>query len=137
MAMGSGSGVNTVMTLELPFALTLEAITFLLTAIWGGPFVEILRRLRIGKQIRAAGPQSHLVKTGTPTMGGILILVPVVLITLGLNLARLVQENLTGSTILLPLFVLLTFGLLGAIDDIEGVRGVRERGEGIRARTKF
>jgi len=70
-------------------------------------------------------------------MGGILILVPVVLITLGLNLARLVQETLTGSSILLPLFVLAGFGLLGAIDDIEGIRGMRERGEGIRARTKF
>ncbi len=125
------------MTSELPFALTLGAITFLLTAIWGGPFVEILRRLRLGKQIRATGPQSHLAKTGTPTMGGILIVVPVVLITLGLNLARLVHAELTGSSILLPLFVLLGFGVLGAWDDMEGILGVRERGEGMRARTKF
>ncbi len=125
------------MTPELPFALTLGAITFLLVAIWGGPFVEILRRLRVGKQIRETGPQSHMAKMGTPTMGGILIVVPVVLITLALNLARLVREDLTGSSILLPLFVLLSFGLLGAIDDIEGVRGLGERGEGIRARTKF
>jgi phospho-N-acetylmuramoyl-pentapeptide-transferase len=125
------------MTPELPFALTLGAITFLLVAIWGGPFVEILRRLRVGKQIRETGPQSHMAKMGTPTMGGILIVVPVVLITLALNLARLVRSDLTGSSILLPLFVLLSFGLLGAIDDIEGIRGLRERGEGIRARTKF
>jgi phospho-N-acetylmuramoyl-pentapeptide-transferase len=125
------------MTPELPFALTLGAITFLLVAIWGGPFVEILRRLRVGKQIRETGPRSHLSKVGTPTMGGILIVVPVVLITLALNLARLVREDLTGSSILLPLFVLLSFGLLGAVDDIEGIRGLRERGEGIRARTKF
>ena len=125
------------MTPELPFALTLGAITFLLTAIWGSPFVEVLRRLHIGKQIRETGPQSHMVKTGTPTMGGILILVPVVLITLALNLARLLQESLTGSSILLPLFVLISFGILGAIDDWEGIRGLRERGEGIRARTKF
>ncbi|NLX09874.1 MAG: phospho-N-acetylmuramoyl-pentapeptide-transferase [Chloroflexi bacterium] len=127
------------MTPELPFSLTLGAITFLLTAIWGSPFIEVLRRLHVGKQIRESGPQTHLVKTGTPTMGGILILVPVVLITLGLNLARLVegQIQLTGSSILLPLFVLLSFGILGGIDDIEGVRGLRERGEGIRARTKF
>ncbi|NDJ77098.1 MAG: phospho-N-acetylmuramoyl-pentapeptide-transferase, partial [Chloroflexi bacterium] len=125
------------MTPELPFALTLGAITFLLTAIWGGPFVEILRRLRIGKQIRESGPQSHMTKMGTPTMGGILILVPVIAITLGLNLARLVQQEITGSSILLPLFVLVGFGVLGAIDDLEGIRGRRERGEGISARTKF
>lgn len=126
-----------IMTPELPFALSLGAITFLLTAIWGGPFVEILRRLRLGKQIRETGPQTHLAKMGTPTMGGVLILVPVVLIALGLNLARLVQETVTGSSILLPLFVLLGFGVLGAIDDLEGVRGARERGEGMRARTKL
>jgi phospho-N-acetylmuramoyl-pentapeptide-transferase len=125
------------MTPELPFALTLGAITFLLTAIWGEPFVEVMRRLRLGKQIRETGPKSHEVKMGTPTMGGILILVPVILITLALNLARLVQESLTGSSILLPLFVLVGFGLLGLIDDLEGLRGRRERGEGIRARTKF
>jgi phospho-N-acetylmuramoyl-pentapeptide-transferase len=125
------------MTPDIPFALTLGAITFLLTAIWGSPFVEILRRLRLGKQIRDTGPQTHLGKTGTPTMGGILILVPVILITLGLNLARLLQEELTGSSILLPLFVLVGFGILGAIDDWEGIRGIREQGEGIRARTKF
>jgi phospho-N-acetylmuramoyl-pentapeptide-transferase len=125
------------MTPELPFALTLGAITFLLTAIWGEPFVEVLRRLRLGKQIRDAGPQTHLAKAGTPTMGGILILVPVILIALGLNLARLVQESLTGSSILLPLLVLIGYGILGAIDDLEGIRGLRERGEGIRARTKF
>lgn len=125
------------MTPELPFALTLGAITFLLTAIWGEPFVEILRRLRVGKQIRETGPQSHLAKMGTPTMGGILILVPVVLITLGLNMARIVQQRLTGSSILMPLFILLAFGILGAWDDLEGIRGTREQGEGIRARTKF
>jgi phospho-N-acetylmuramoyl-pentapeptide-transferase len=125
------------MTPELPFALTLGAITFLLVAIWGEPFIEILRRLHVGKQIRETGPQTHFAKMGTPTMGGILIIVPVVLITLGLNLARLVQADLTGSSILMPLFVLLSFGLLGAIDDIEGIRGLHERGEGIRARTKF
>ena len=125
------------MTPELPFSLTLGAITFLLTAIWGSPFIEVLRRLHVGKQIRESGPQTHLVKTGTPTMGGILILVPVVLITLGLNLARVIQSGLTGSSILLPLAILIAFGVLGSIDDIEGIRSARERGEGIRARTKF
>ncbi|MBN1678667.1 MAG: phospho-N-acetylmuramoyl-pentapeptide-transferase [Anaerolineae bacterium] len=125
------------MTPELPFALTLGAITFLLTAIWGGPFVEIMRRLRLGKQIRGTGPQTHMVKTGTPAIGGILIVIPVVLITLGLNLARLVQEELTGSSILLPLVVLLSYGFLGIIDDLEGIRGRHEQGEGISARAKF
>ncbi len=44
------------MTPELPFALTLGAITFLLTAIWGSPFVEVLRACALGKQIRDTRP---------------------------------------------------------------------------------
>ena len=125
------------MTTSLPFALTLGALTFLMTAIWGGPFVEVLRRLKLGKQIRQTGPDTHQTKRGTPAMGGILILVPVILITLGLNMARMVQEELTGSSILIPLGVLVGFGLLGAYDDLEGIRGVHDIGEGISARAKF
>lgn len=123
-------------TNPLPFALTLGGITFLLTVIWGGPFVEVLRRLRIGKNINPEEPESNQQKQGTPTMGGILILVPVFFITLGLNLVNVIRQ-VTGASILLPLFVLVGHGLLGAIDDIEGVQGKRAKGEGISARTKF
>ncbi len=135
------------MQAELPFSLSLGAFTFLLVAIWGGPFVEILRRLRIGKEIREGLPGEHEKKRGTPTMGGILILIPVLSITLGLNVAALIQEGLTGQSILIPLFVLVAYGLLGAYDDWEGIARSRriagERkvrgpiGEGISARTKF
>jgi phospho-N-acetylmuramoyl-pentapeptide-transferase len=123
---------------ELPFAISLGAFTFLLVAIWGSPFVEILRRLRIGKQIREGLPGEHEKKRGTPTMGGILILVPVLGITLGLNIASLIREGLTGQSILIPLGVLVGFGLLGGYDDWEGIRRSRGPiGEGISARAKF
>ncbi len=120
----------------LPFALTLGGITFLLTVIWGGPFIEVLRRLRIGKNINPDEPESNQQKQGTPTMGGILILVPVFFITLGLNLVSVIRQ-VTGVSILLPLFVLVGHGLLGAVDDIEGVQGKKGTGQGISARTKF
>ena len=61
----------------LPFALSMGAVTFLLCVIWGGPFVEVLRRLRVGKQIRVELPEGHQSKAGTPTMGGIMIVGPV------------------------------------------------------------
>jgi len=51
------------------FALSLASITFLLTVIWGEPFIELLRRLKIGKRIRLDGPQSHMVKLGTQPHG--------------------------------------------------------------------
>ncbi len=120
----------------LPFALTLGGITFFFTVIWGGPFIEILRRLRLGKNIRPEEPESNQKKQGTPTMGGIMILVPVLLITLGLNLVSVIRQ-VTGASILLPLFVLVSHGILGAVDDLEGISGRRTKGLGISARTKF
>src|SRR5689334_3043004 len=75
----------------LPFALTLGGITFVMTVIWGGPLIEVLRRLRIGQSIRVDAPEWQRSKEGTPTMGGLLILVPVCLIMVGLNLANLIR----------------------------------------------
>ena len=122
----------------LPVALTMGGTAFMLAVIWGGPFIEILKRLRLGKQILESLPGSHQVKAGTPTFGGLLILIPAVLLTLSLNLASLLNpEVVTGASILLPLLVLVGYGALGMIDDWEGVRGLRERGQGISARAKF
>jgi len=122
---------------EVSIALTLGGITFLLTVIWGGPFIEVLRRLKVGKQIRIEGPQRHVTKMGTPTMGGWLIILPVLVITLILNLVTLVGPvPLLGRSILLPLIVLLSFAILGAIDDWYGLRPERQ-GQGLKPRAKF
>lgn len=69
-------------------------------------------------------------------MGGLMILVPVFVITGLLNVANLLGWTVIGRSVLVPMTVLLLFGILGAIDDLEGVRGKRARGEGIMARTK-
>lgn len=123
----------------LPFALSMGAVVFLLGVIWGGPFVEVLRRLKIGKQIRVELSEIHQRKVGTPTMGGIMIVLPVVLIVLALNLVRLIRAEITGASILLPLFVMVGFALLGAFDDYQGIRRSSGRpiGEGISGRVKF
>lgn len=121
----------------LPFALTVGALAFLLSVIWGGPFIEILRRLRIGKQIRVELSEHQQKKVGTPTMGGIMIILPVVLIALGLNIVNVIR-TVTGPSILLPLFVLVGFGVLGAIDDWESIQLSRgPHGEGLSGRVKF
>ncbi len=119
------------------FALAVGGLTFLITVIWGGPFIEILRRLGIGKQVRVEIADVHSRKIGTPTMGGLLILFPVLIVTLGLNIANLLLRDITGRSILVPLAVLIYYGGLGALDDWEGVRGERVVGEGIPARLKF
>jgi phospho-N-acetylmuramoyl-pentapeptide-transferase len=121
----------------LPFALTVGGVAFLLGVIWGAPFIEVLKRLRVGKQIRIELSEMHQKKMGTPTMGGIMIVLPVFVITLGLNIASVVRR-VSGPSILLPLFVLVGFSLLGAIDDWEGIQLSRgPRGEGLSGRVKF
>lgn len=129
---------------QLPFALTMGGIAFLLGVIWGGPFIEVLRRLRLGKQIKPFMDESHQKKAGTPTMGGIMIVIPVVLISLGLNLVTVIRPTLTGASILLPIAVLVAFSILGAADDWEGILQARRRekgeeytGQGLSARAKF
>jgi len=115
-------------------------VTFILCVIWGGPFVELLRRLRIGKQIRIELSEGHQVKAGTPTMGGLMIVFPVFAIVFGLNLVSVIRgTTLSGASILLPLFVMVSFALLGAYDDWEGIRRSRgrPRGEGISGRVKL
>lgn len=119
----------------MAYALTLGTVAFLLAVIWGNPLVALLRKYSIGKQIRIDGPSSHQVKMGTPTMGGLMIIVPVVLITVALNIANLFGRTLIGRSILVPIIVMLAFGGLGFVDDLAGVRG--KKGQGLLARTKF
>jgi phospho-N-acetylmuramoyl-pentapeptide-transferase len=124
------------MTQNNAFVLGLAMFSFAMTVIWGPPFLRILRHFKIGKLIRVDEPGHHNVKMGTPTMGGILFIIPVVLLTGLLNAANLIGLDAIGSSVLVPLIVLVAYGALGALDDWEGIRGKR-RGEGMRARVKF
>jgi len=121
---------------EASLSLTLSLLGFMLAVIWGGPLIRILRYFKIGKLIRVEGPDSHQVKMGTPTMGGAMIIVPVTILTILLNAATFLGFDIFGQSVLLPLLVMIAFGLLGAVDDWEGIRGPR-RGLGMRASTKF
>ena len=122
---------------QAAMALALGGISFLLTVIWGGPLIRILHMLKIGKQIRIEGPQRHITKLGTPTMGGWMMVIPVLLVTVVLNLVTLLSPlDVLGRSVLLPMLVMVAYALLGAIDDWQGVRGPL-RGVGIRARWMF
>lgn len=137
----------------MSFALALGAVSFFLAVIWGPPLIRLLRKYRLGKQIRVELPTTHQTKLGTPTMGGLMIVVPVALITVALNLANFLSgfeagkqilaffnfeegSPLIGKSILLPLLVMGAFGLLGGLDDLSEVRGWWG-GEGLKARVMF
>ena len=121
---------------QTAFVLGLAMLSFVMTVIWGTPLLRVLRHFRIGKLIRVDEPGHHNVKMGTPTMGGVLFILPVLLLTGLLNAATLIGFSVIGRSVLVPLIVLVGYSVLGALDDWEGIRGKR-RGEGMRARTKF
>ena len=121
----------------MAYALTLGAIAFLLAVMWGKPLISILKLKSAGKKIRLDGPTTHQVKIGTPTMGGLMIIVPVLLITGALNIANLFGRTMIGRSITVPMAAMFLFGLLGIVDDIAGLRGKKRVGEGLLARTKF
>ena len=119
----------------MAFALTLGGVTFLLAVIWGGPLIEVMRRLNLGKKIRIEGPQTHLQKMGTPAMGGILIVGWVILITVVVNAVQIVRDREIVESIVIPLGVMVFYAILGAIDDYQGFR--HRPGVGMLARRKF
>ncbi len=121
---------------DTALALSLAGLTFMMTVIWGGPLLRVLHHFKIGKQIRVDEPGKHFVKMGTPTMGGVMIIIPVALVTVLLNAASLIGMRILGQSVLVPLIAMIGFGILGAIDDWQGIRGKRI-GEGMRIRTKF
>jgi phospho-N-acetylmuramoyl-pentapeptide-transferase len=128
----------------LAASLFLGGLSFLLAVVWGRPLIRVLRAKHIGKQIRIEGPQTHLVKAGTPTMGGLMIIGPVFVITAVMVIISAIAEAQRGVpianigfSILVPLGTLLAYGFLGAIDDLANVRGTRVKGEGMLGRYKF
>jgi len=110
-------------TLELIQGLLLA---FALVVILMPPYTRLLRHLGFAKQIREDGPQSHMVKWGTPTMGGLL------LISVVLGVFVLLRWPVQGGVIA-PIATLALVGLLGAVDDYLNAR----TGEGISARQKL
>ena len=121
---------------DTTMALSLAGLSFMMTVIWGSPLLRILRHFKIGKQIRVEEPGKHFVKMGTPTMGGVMIIIPVAMVTILLNAVALAGMRLLGRSVLVPLVAMIAYAILGSIDDWEGIRGKR-KGEGMRIRTKF
>jgi phospho-N-acetylmuramoyl-pentapeptide-transferase len=109
------------MTQNNAFVLGLAMFSFVMTVIWGTPLLRILRHFKVGKIIRVDEPDQHRVKMGTPTMGGVLFILPILLLTGLLNAANFIGLDFIGSSVLVPLIVLVSYGVLGTLDDWEGI----------------
>jgi len=111
------------------FRAAFASITALFLSVVLGPWlINKLRELQIGQHIREDGPQSHQKKAGTPTMGGVLIVVSIVV-------PSLLWANLRNPYLWVALFGLVAFGAIGFWDDYAKVR--RQRNLGISGRRKF
>lgn len=113
----------------ITFRTAIAVLTCLGLSLFLGPIlIRYLQSRQIGEEIRDDGPQSHFSKRGTPTMGGLLILFTVVLSTLLWN-------DLSNRFVWLVTFVLVTFGILGFMDDYTKV--ILKDKKGVRPLTKF
>ena len=113
----------------LTFRAVMSAMTALLIGLSMGPWViRRLTELKIGQPIRDYGLQSHLVKRGTPTMGGVLIL-------LGIGVATLLWFDWSNRFVWVVMLVTFGFGAVGWVDDWRKV--VNKDPEGMRSREKF
>ena len=113
--------------------ITLRAVLAALTALFisllmGSKIISYLTKLQIGQVVRDNGPRSHLSKSGTPTMGGVLIL-------LAITLATLLWSNLSSPQIWLLLFVTIAFGLIGWVDDYKKL--ILKNSQGFLAKDKY
>ena len=113
----------------LTFRAVMAAVTALLIGLVAGPkVIRMLTALKIGQPIRGYGMQSHLAKSGTPTMGGVLILGAI-------TLSTLLWADLSNRFVWIVMAVMLGFGAIGWVDDWRKV--VNKDPEGMRSREKY
>ena len=103
------------------------AVTFVLLPLW----IKLLKHRGIGQQIRADGPQRHMVKQGTPTMGGVIILIAVVIAS---TLIVIGSRNIDLVSLYIVIAATILTGLLGFVDDITKVFKQRSLGLGPKAK---
>ena len=108
----------------------LAIIALLITFILVPVLIPTLKRMKFGQSIREEGPQSHMKKTGTPTMGGLTFLLSIIVTSI---LAIIFMDN--ANPIILLLFVTIGFGLIGFIDDYIIV--VKKNNQGLTSKQKF
>jgi phospho-N-acetylmuramoyl-pentapeptide-transferase len=113
----------------LTFRTVFASLTALLIALFIGPFViQKLREFQIGQYVRDDGPQSHLKKTGTPTMGGVLICIAILVPTV-------LWSDPGNPFVWVTVFATLAFGAIGFADDY--IKVVKRRSLGLTARAKL
>ena len=105
----------------MSFQIKILLLSFAVSTIISLIVIPILRRLKVGQSEREDGPKSHLKKKGTPTMGGIILIITIVLLSAFLYIDYATDEPEIATRLLPMVFVTIGFGLIGFIDDFKKV----------------
>ncbi len=119
----------------MEFQTKLLLLSFAVTVVLGMIIVPILRKLKVGQIERKDGPESHLKKQGTPTMGGIIIILGIILVTVSAYIYYSAREAEFASRLLPILILTIGFGLIGFIDDFKKL--VLKNTEGLKPSLKM
>ena len=117
--------------MTLATTVTILVTSFILTVILAPIGIPMLRRLKFGQSIREEGPQSHMKKAGTPTMGGLIFLLSIIATTV---VCGLLLDVFTTHTVVL-LLVFIGFGIIGFLDD--GIKVILKRNLGLTSLQKL
>jgi phospho-N-acetylmuramoyl-pentapeptide-transferase len=110
------------------FSLTAGAMSFVVAWLIGQPIINYLRARKVGKAENVYGPESHIVKAGTPTMGGLIVFATVLIAMTVAFLTAPLADRARGASIFLPLGVMVIMGIVGAWDDMLTLQGSSRRG---------
>ena len=105
--------------IKLEFQTKILLLSFAITVVFGMIIVPILRKLKIGQIERKDGPESHLKKQGTPTMGGIIIMLGIIIVTIGAYIYYRTKDVALAQNLLPILGLTIGFGIIGFIDDFK------------------
>mgnify|MGYP000614697035 FL=1 len=117
--------------MTIGMTITTLAVAFIATVLLAPIGIPILRRLKFGQSIREEGPKSHMKKAGTPTMGGLIFIVSIILTTI---VVGTMEVLFTTQTIVL-LLVFIGFGIIGFLDD--GLKVIFKRNLGLTSLQKL
>ncbi len=118
------------------FEIKMLLISFCVTIVLSVIIIPLLKKLKIGQMERNDGPQSHLKKQGTPTMGGIMMIISLLICVIGVYLYYLKNNQLDIANNIIPMLILsIGFGMVGFIDDFKKLN--KKNTEGLKPKYKM
>ena len=119
----------------MSFQIKILLLSFLVSICISVIVIPILKKLKVGQSEREDGPESHLIKKGTPTMGGLILIITILLLSVFLYIDYLADQPEIATKLIPMMFVTIGFGLVGFVDDFKKV--ILHNTDGLSPRLKM